>query len=71
MKDHVSWDDHRSTLAWVDNSLERARSGSRTKLLELLSLVRTEVLLDMQLSESPPSTQAPADGSALGANRGP
>ena len=71
MKDHVCWDDHRSTLAWVDDSLERARSGSRAKLLELLSLVRTGDPLDMQLSESPSSTRAPADGSVLGANRGP
>jgi len=58
-------------LAWLDESLEWARSRNRTKLVELLNLIRIEILFDMYLSEDPPSirNRATAAGPVLGANR--
>lgn len=47
MKDHASRDYHERTLARLDDSLEWARSGNRTRLVKLLNLVRTEVLFDI------------------------
>ncbi len=70
MKDHLSRDEHQRTLAWLDDSLGWAHSGSRTKLVGLLDLVRTEILLDVDPSKTQPLTRAPADGSAFGADRG-
>lgn len=35
------------TLAWLDESLENARAAGRTKTEELLSLVRVEILEEM------------------------
>lgn len=55
MKYHESTDDHRRTLAWLDDSLQWARPRDRTKLTGLLDLVRTEIVFDLALSESPPS----------------
>jgi hypothetical protein len=34
-------------LAWLDESLENARAAGRTKTEELLSLVRVEILEEM------------------------
>jgi hypothetical protein len=70
LKDHLSSDEHQRTLAWLDDSLGWAHSRSRMKLVRLLNLVRTEILVDVDPSKSPPSTRAPADGSAFGADRG-
>lgn len=70
LDDHASGDDHQRALAWLDSSLEWARAEDRAGLVKLLSLVRTEVLFDVNLSESAPSALATADGSASGANRG-
>jgi len=58
-------------LAWLDESLEWARSRNRTKLVELLNLIRIEILFDMYLSEDPPPIRngATAAGPVLGANR--
>lgn len=71
MKDLVSRDDHQGMLAWLDESLEWARSRNRTKLVELLKLIRIEILLDMDFSEDPSSARnrATAARPALGANR--
>ncbi len=62
LKDGVPADDHRGALAWLDDSLEWARPRSRTRLTELLKLVRAEVLLDLQLSESPPAPRTRSNG---------
>lgn len=68
MDDHASGDDHQRTLAWLDSALEWARAEDRTRLVRLLNLVQTEVLFDVNPSES--VARATADGSAFGANRG-
>ena len=57
MKDEASTDDQRRTLAWLDDSLEWARSGGRVRLMEFLNLVRAEVVFDLDYSESPPSVR--------------
>ena len=44
-------DEQRATLAWLDDSLEWARSGNRTGSVDLLNLVRSEILFDMAFSE--------------------
>jgi hypothetical protein len=54
---------------WIGRLPRVGALGGRTKLKHILSLIRIEVLLDKELSESPPSTRAPADGSVLGASR--
>ena len=69
MKGHASTGDHQGALAWLDDSLEWTRLRGRPKLAELLNLVRVEVLLDVELSESPPSIQTPANRTLLGADR--
>lgn len=66
LEDGVSTDDHQEALAWLDDSLAWARPRSRT---ELLKLVRDEVLLDLELPESPPQTPAWANGTFPGAHR--
>lgn len=70
LDDHASRDDHQRTLVWLDSSLEWARAKDRTGLVKLLSLVRTEVLFDVDPSEGAPSARATVDGSACRANRG-
>jgi len=71
LKNVASKDDHQRTLARLDESLEWARSRGRTRLVELLNLIRIEILFDMGLSEEPPlaRNRAAAAGSAFGANR--
>lgn len=71
LDNHASRDDHQETLAWLDSSVEWARAKDQTGLVELLILVRTEVLFDMDLSGSPPSARDRANvgGPALGVNR--
>ena len=66
MKYHVSTDDHRRTLAWLDESLQWARPRDRTRLAKMLDLVRTEIVFDLAFSESPPSTRNEA--AAVGLN---
>lgn len=70
LDDHASGDDHQRTLAWLDSALEWGRAEDRTGLVRLLSLVRTEVLFDVNPLESAPPGWATVDGSATGANRG-
>ena len=59
-------DDLRGTLAWLDDSLEKARSGDRERPVNLLSLVRAEILFDMALSESPTQNGATVLGPGFG-----
>lgn len=61
MNDHAPDDDHQRTLAWLDDSLGRAGPGGQTptggaRLVELLNLVRTEVLFDAESSRHLPAT---------------
>lgn len=68
MKDLVSTDDHRRTLAWLDEALERARLGSGVRSINLLNLVRNEILFDIDFSEGRLSIR---DRMASGSDPGP
>jgi len=68
LKDRVSRNTQQETLRWLDDSLEQARARNLTRLVELLNLVRIEILFDMDFSEDPPSTRNRTTGSAFGAN---
>lgn len=45
---------NRRTLAWLDDALRWARPGNRAGLVNLLTLVRVEILFDMAFSEEKP-----------------
>lgn len=71
LRGQASTDDHQGTLAWLDSSLEWARSTGRTRLVKLLNLVRAEVLFDAGSSGRPAQTRDRAGVSAtIDANRG-